>query len=206
LENSKILEIGSGSYGITPYLKKPITGVDFDFSEPETPLLRQVKGTGDKLPFKNNEFEICILSDVLEHIPENKREKTLEEAVRVASKMVIISGPFGKEAAQQDKYLAHYSFKKLGSMHYFFIEHLKYGLPETKEVERILKKNKKVKDTKIVGRYFNLRVRKWLMKRFISRTKLGYYFYLKGLMLIVPMLRGMNSDPCYRRLIEVELK
>lgn len=38
LENSKILEIGSGSYGITPYLKKEVVGIDMSFDEPMCPL------------------------------------------------------------------------------------------------------------------------------------------------------------------------
>src|SRR5258708_1426676 len=69
LDQARILEVGSGSYGITPYLKRKITGVDTSFDEPQYHLLRQVHGSAEKLPFKAKKFEVVILSDVLEHLP-----------------------------------------------------------------------------------------------------------------------------------------
>lgn len=206
LLNSSILEIGSGSYGITPYLKREIVGVDTSFSEPEYPLLKQVKGSAIKLPFEDSKFEVVVLSDVLEHLPVNIRKKCLDESIRVAKKLVIVSGPFGKEAAAQDKKLADYSVKKIGSMHHFFADHLKYGLPEVSEIEGYIAGSDKVKNFKIVSEYLNLQVREWLMKFFITKERLGYYFYLKGLMPIVPILTRLNSKPCYRTLISISLK
>lgn len=205
LLNTKILEVGSGSYGITPYLKREVTGVDTSFPEPEYPLLKQVKSTGEKLPFKDDQFEVLILSDVLEHIPANKRKNVLEESVRVASRFVIISGPFGKDSFAQDKKLADYSKKKTGNMHPFFKEHLENGLPEIEDIKKILEKNKKVVYLKVVGQYLNLSVREKIMKIFITENKLQFYFYLKGLMPIVPILRRFNSSPCYRTVILMEV-
>lgn len=205
LDSKKILEVGSGSYGITPYLRKKITGVDTDFSEPEYPLLKQINGTAIKLPFKVGEFEVVILSDVLEHIPEKFRKVAINEAIRVSSNQVVISGPFGKEAAEQDKKLASYSLMKTGQMHPFFKEHLEYGLPEVQDVINTSLKNERVSDAKVVGTYFNLDWREKLMKQFISNNKLQYYFYLKGLMPLVPFLLRKNSKPCYRSLILIKL-
>src|SRR3989344_8357082 len=79
LDKSQILEVGSGSYGISPYLRKNITGVDMSFDEPEYPKLKQVIGSADMLPFKNNQFAVVILSDVLEHLPKKIREQSLME-------------------------------------------------------------------------------------------------------------------------------
>src|SRR3989338_1697820 len=39
LKDSKLLEVGSGSLGITPYLKRPIDGIDVNFSGPQTELV-----------------------------------------------------------------------------------------------------------------------------------------------------------------------
>lgn len=206
LLDAKILEIGSGSYGITPYLRREVTGVDTDFPEPEYPLLKQVKSTGEKLPFKDNQYEVLILSDVLEHIPANKRKSMIEESVRVASKFVIISGPFGKDSFAQDKKLANYSKKKTGQMHPFFKEHLENGLPEVEDVKTSLDKNKKVIYIKVVGQYLSLLAREKIMKIFITNNKLQFYFYLKGLMPFIPIFRKLNSPPCYRTIILVEVK
>lgn len=205
LQNSQILEVGSGSYGITPYLKKNITGVDMSFDEPEYQRLKQVIGSAEKLPFKNNQFAVVILSDVLEHLPKTIRDHSLKEAIRVARKAVIVSGPFGEKAAKQDQELADYSLKKTGQMHDFFKDHLEYGLPEVKDVQKLSKLGK-VKKVKIIGEYFNLGVRKMLMHVYITNNKLIYYFYLKGLMPFIPLLRTLNIKPCYRTVILLEVK
>jgi ubiquinone/menaquinone biosynthesis C-methylase UbiE len=205
-EKQKILEIGSGSYGIAPYLKEEIVGVDTDFSEPEYPLLKQVKTSGKKLPFKDSSFDLVILSDVLEHIPKSVRRQVLEEAVRVGKKAVFISGPFGEDSSKQDKKLANYSLKRTGGMHPYFKEHLELGLPEVEDIFKYLEANSKVKEIKIMGDYLNLSIREWMMKLFISNSKLSYYFYLKGLMFFIPILIKINNKPCYRTLLFVELK
>src|SRR5438552_1695219 len=90
LQDCKILEVGSGSYGIAPYLKRRIIGVDTNFSEPQYPLLKQVLGSAIKLPFKAKKFEVVILSDVLEHLPQKIRSQAITEAIRVSSKLVLI--------------------------------------------------------------------------------------------------------------------
>ena len=56
LLDSKILEIGSGSLGITPYLKKKIDGVDINFSGPESGNLRKIEGEAKQLTFPNNSY------------------------------------------------------------------------------------------------------------------------------------------------------
>lgn len=203
-EKSKILEIGSGSYGIAPYLKRLIDGIDVEFDEPEYPLLKQIK-LGKNWPFKEGEYEIVILSDVLEHIPKKDRAKTIKLAVEAASKAVIISGPFGEEAFEQDKELAEYSKKKIGEMHRFLEEHLEYGLPEVEEVVKNLKSYPKIRSVKIVGSFLNLNLRRFLMHFFITSNKLIFYFYLKGLMFFVPIFKKINNPPCYRKVILAEI-
>lgn len=205
-ENKKILEIGSGSYGITPYLKKRITGLDRKFIEPEYHLLKQIKGSALNIPFKDNDFNIIILSDVLEHIKKVYRKKVLNEAIRVADTTVIVSGPFGEEAFAQDKKLIKYSKKVLKKIHPYFLDHLKFGLPEVVDIRDYLIKNSKVKKIKILGSYLNLKVREIIMRFFITKSKLKFYFYLKGLMFLIPILRRLNQKPCYRSLIHISLK
>lgn len=203
---SSFIEVGSGSYGITPYLKKEVVGVDNNFSEPEYPLLIQVFGSADKLPFTSSKFDIVLLSDVLEHIPDKKREQVLSEAVRVAKRAVIVSGPFGELSYKQDLQLADYSKAHLGKLHPYFEEHLKFGLPDISRIIGFLTRNKKIRKAEKVGEYLNLNVRSWIMKIYLSKNKLQYFFYLKGLMLFVPIFRLMNFKPCYRSLILAKIK
>lgn len=200
LEKSQILEVGSGSYGIAPYLKQPITGLDLSFDEPQYELLHQVLGSGENIDYKDNSFDVVILSDVLEHMPKTKRSVVINECVRVARKFVIVSGPCGKLAFAHDQKLA-----KLSS-HHFFADHLKYGLPEVEEIINISQKNTKVKSVSLIGEYLNLNIREILMRLFVSKSRLVYYFYLKGLMPFVPILKVLNFPPCYRSLILLGLK
>lgn len=195
--NSEILEIGSGSYGIAPYLNRQITGLDTDFSEPKYDLLKQVRGVGEKIPFKPNSFDVCILSDVLEHVPKGKRNPLLREAVRVARMGVIVSGPFGPHAFEQDKELS------LLSDHHFLKEHLKFGLPEESDIYSFL--DPKVSIIEKSGSYLNLQVRRFIMGFFVSKSKLLYYIYLKGLMPFIPIFKLLNWPPQYRSVFLIRL-
>ena len=91
LINSKIIEVGSGSLGIGPYLNQTFTGVDIDFSGPRWPKMKQVKGKAEKLPFPDKAFDVAISVDVLEHLPPQNRAPAVSELFRVATKAVIIA-------------------------------------------------------------------------------------------------------------------
>src|SRR5438132_6192049 len=105
LVDSAILEIGSGSLGITPYLKKEIDGIDKDFSGPQTKLLKKIRGKADILPFKKNTYDVTISVDVVEHLPNDEREKAIFEQLRVTKKLAVIVIPLGSLSEKQDSAL-----------------------------------------------------------------------------------------------------
>lgn len=72
-----ILDVGSGSLGITPYLKRNVTGIDTTFSGPTSDYLKQINGSAIDLPFKNNSFDVSICSDTLEHVPKKIGKRLL---------------------------------------------------------------------------------------------------------------------------------
>lgn len=207
LENSKILEVGSGSLGIVPYLKKPIDGVDLDFSGPQTPLLNKIKGSSLDLPFRKNSYDVVICVDTLEHIEKNQREKAITEVLRVAKRLGIITVPVGNLSELQDKKLEIYYRKVFNQKNNFLSEHVKNGLPQTDEIlvilDRVLVKlEKKAKITSYP--LLNLKVREVLMKTWISNNRYIFYLYLKGYLLLLPILRLANWGNCYRRMFVVE--
>ena len=88
-KDTKILEVGSGGLGIAPYLGRLVVGLDNNFSGPSHPLLKQKKGKGEKIPFKDSSFDIVISVDTLEHVPSEKRSLMIDEMLRVAHRECI---------------------------------------------------------------------------------------------------------------------
>ena len=88
---NKVLEIGVGNKIVSSYLKKNkinVTTCDFDKS-----LRPDVVADIRKLPFKNEEFDIILCAEVLEHLPFNEFSKILRELSRVSKKYIILSLP-----------------------------------------------------------------------------------------------------------------
>lgn len=207
LEDSKILEIGSGSLGITPYFNKKIEGVDIDFSGPQTEHLVKIKGSAVNLEFRKNSKDVTISVDVIEHIPADLREKAIFDMLKITKKLAIIVVPVGEDSEKQDKELQSHWKKIFSEKNQFLEEHVQNGLPKTDEIlvyiDRSLRKlDKKAKTTSYPN--LNLHIRKFVMLAWITKNKLLYYFYLKGLLLFVPILRHANFGKAYRRVFVIE--
>ena len=207
LLNSRILEVGSGSLGILPYLNKSFDAVDIDFRGVQSDLVNKISAKATELPFRKNSYDVVICADVLEHIEKENREIAVYEMLRVAKKLAVIVVPCGELAQKQDQDLQKRWNKTFKNQNLFLDEHVKHGLPKTNEiliyVDRSLRKLDK---TAKVESYpnLNLNVRKFLMNMYISKNKLKYYFYLKGLLLAVPILRYLNLGQTYRRVFVIE--
>src|SRR3989344_7043291 len=207
LADSKILEIGSGSLGIVPYLKREIDGVDVDFSGPKTKLLNKIKGKANNLPFAKNSYDVAISVDVLEHLNKEERFDAIYENLRAAKHLAVIVVPVGELAQEQDRKLDEYFFKKFGRRNQYLKEHVSNGLPKTEEVlvfidKSLRKLNKKAKVESFPN--LNLLVREILMKTWISKSKFFYYLYLKGFLLLLPLSKLLNFGNCYRKVFVIE--
>lgn len=207
LAQSKILEIGPGSTGVVPYLKRKIDGIDIDFSGPQTDLLHKIKGSVVKLPVRKNSYDVVISVDVLEHLKKEQREEAVCEILRVAKKLAIIIVPVGELSEKQDQNLYNIWRKNFSAKNQFLEEHVTFGLPKTDEVlvqfDRSLKKLKK--EAKITSQpLLNIKVRYLLMRTWVSKNRFFYYLYLKGYLLLVPILKFANFGNCYRRFFVIE--
>lgn len=101
IKGTKSVDIGCGYGFIEKY--SPDT-VAVDFSEEALRIAKKngakflVKAPSEKLPFKNNEFEVAICLGVLEHVVD--QEKAVAEMVRVSKIQIIIAHarlPYGLE-------------------------------------------------------------------------------------------------------------
>lgn len=91
-----VLEVGCGDGRIINNLigkYECVCGLDISQKALEKVKTNKVQGSIENLPFPNNSFDLVICSEVIEHLPYNIYNKSLEELERVSKKNIIISVP-----------------------------------------------------------------------------------------------------------------
>lgn len=99
-KSKRIIDMGCGDGYLLYYLTKRLKCdfIGFDLSKlrlqrlkKTLPFIKCIKGDITKLPFKNDEFETVLCSEVLEHIPDFR--KALNELIRITCNELIITVP-----------------------------------------------------------------------------------------------------------------
>lgn len=202
-----ILEVGSGSIGIAPYINRDVIGVDKNFVGKSHPKIKQVISDATNLPFTDKSFDYVVSTDVLEHIPRDKRKEAIYEWLRLAKKELILAFPEGKKSEIHDKEL-YEEFKKRDLNDYsekFFKEHVEFGLPKADEVLSWIKNDDRVIDVKEKDN-LNLSLRKFLMKGWMTNNFFVDLFFRKILLFFIPIMRLINNPPTYRKIIFIKIK
>lgn len=82
--DEKIVDIGCNNGHLFEYKEwKNVTNVDID----KYNIPNFVQANAEELPFKDKEFDIAVMCEILEHIPDDV--KALKEAKRVANRLVL---------------------------------------------------------------------------------------------------------------------
>jgi len=137
--DARVLEVGSGSGGVTEWLDHPVVGVDTAFertAERSTARLEQRIGRANALPVESERFDFVLSLDMLEHLPEDERSMALQEMVRalVPGGRMVMTFPADATAERLDRWL-NCSFQALtGQEHPWVREHLEAGLPRRGEI------------------------------------------------------------------------
>lgn len=92
LNPKNILEVGVGDKVFGNYIKNN-TNIKYKSVDIAEDLAPDVISSVEKLPFKNNEFELVCAFEVLEHLSFYKFENILVELRRVSEKYIILSLP-----------------------------------------------------------------------------------------------------------------
>lgn len=134
--NQTVLDVGGQLNALAEFSKNAkITVANLIGSQEDSDVILK----GDKLPFVRDRFDAVCSIDVLEHIKKTKRKSFIYELLRVAKKNVILSFPIGtKEHILYEKSM-HKWLKNRGIDVFYLEEHIKYGLPQKKELEKYLK-------------------------------------------------------------------
>ncbi|OGM15534.1 hypothetical protein A2V56_00075 [Candidatus Woesebacteria bacterium RBG_19FT_COMBO_42_9] len=199
---ARILDVGSGEFGLATYTKGrfDITGTDIDFGKNRKKNLKIVKASAENLPFKDSSFDAVVSVDMMEHLPQNIRQKAVSEMVRIAKSKVYILCPRGRFSKIIDGLLSkYYQFTHKSELGYLS-EHQKYELPSENSIEGyIYEALKKYNKTAKVEKKGNTNAILWLILLLLgfSEVKILTSFYHK-LLLLLPILNLMHFWPTYR--------
>jgi len=198
-KNAKILEIGSGDFGLVSYLKYPVVRTDIQFNR-RSPAASRVQANAVKLPFRDKTFDLVFSADLLEHVHPQDRVRIVEESVRVSRKNVLMIFPCGGEAREQDFRIARKFEKKRGMDMRVLKEHERFLFPEEKEIEDWLKglSSRTVRWT--ITKSFNLRLREFCISCWLR----GHAGFVEGMMKLPLTSVFLHPGRCYRRVLAIE--
>ncbi|QWZ08138.1 class I SAM-dependent methyltransferase [Nocardioides panacis] len=113
LDATDILDVGSGTHGLSWYSPRKVVQTDLVFPADHRESARVgeaefVAARAEALPFKDDAFDVVISLDLVEHLPEAIRNDALSELCRVARRAVIVGYPDGLPAQRLDRVLAAY--------------------------------------------------------------------------------------------------
>lgn len=205
-KNSAILEVGSGSAGISCILREKVIGLDHDFKGPKLGYLRGIKGTATYLPFKDGTFDFVISVDMLEHLPGNERVQAISEMIRVSKLFVIIGAPCDSEAEEYEKKFNNLYKGKFGQYQKWLKEHTKNRLPKTNEILSIIKNISEQHGIHLSIRIVkNFNIRFWYLYRIftMSSNRIGVVAKNKILQPFFPLFKRFNGGKCYRKVFTI---
>ncbi|MCX7996512.1 MAG: glycosyltransferase [Patescibacteria group bacterium] len=96
---------------------------------------RYVRGDGTQMIFDTNSFDAVISTDVLEHVPEEKKILFIQECIRVASKVVVIAFPDDSKRVDEAEHLANDFYLSItGRDHRWLKEHFAMKKPSIRTI------------------------------------------------------------------------
>ncbi len=203
----KILEVGLGPFEITPYLKREIDLINSDFTQGQKGLAKKIQGSFLKIPVNRESYDATVSADFLSQIKSSEREIAIYEMLRVTKKLLVIITPCSQESKDQDIYFKKFWNKVSPVKNVILERNAENSACQTEEIlvlidkyKRLLKKSAKVKSYPSL----NLFIRNILMRTWITKNRYLYYLYLKGYLLLVPILKYCNFGKTYRRVFVIE--
>ena len=140
----RVLEVGSGSGGVTEFLAHPVTGVDPAFertAERTTQWLDRRPGRATALPVADGSFDaVLCVRGCSSTCPATSASAALREMLRALRPggRLIVTFPADEAALELDRWLDSAYRARHGEPHPWVAEHLAEGLPRTDDVRAAL--------------------------------------------------------------------
>ncbi|MBN2209399.1 MAG: methyltransferase domain-containing protein [Candidatus Coatesbacteria bacterium] len=138
LAGASILEVGSGSFGLAPFVKHRVIGVDERFDQQRHELLAPVKGRAGHLPFRDASFDVVVSLDVIEHIPGASRSSVIAEMFRLCRSHLIVGCPVGETAKRCDRAFVDWLTNSGKDVPWWVEEHFRTGVPSEEEMAAVI--------------------------------------------------------------------
>lgn len=158
---------------------------------------------GDTIPLPSNSVPFVIAVDTLEHMPNEKRQRFVNELFRVASEKVIISCPFHHrgnikgEKSLIRKMVANGVMPKPS-----LVEHQKYGLPKKSELIAIAREINPRRFALYSETKRNVNLR--LLRVQIGMDKSNQPFWLENFNYTMRHYPAVSWNEAYRAVLELE--
>jgi hypothetical protein len=198
-----LLDIGSGSFGLAAFYRHRFVGCDLEFPQPPAPPMLPVRCSATALPFSSSSFAAVVVSDVLEHVPPELRTTVVQEALRVARKLVIFGFPSGPAAHDSDRNFDEFLKSRGMTPPGWLEEHMRHPFPDRTLFEGLPREWS-------VESFGNehLGFHNWVNRSELSRLRRGIFWIL---LTLVPhpaaaLLRRADRPPYYRLLVVVTRK
>lgn len=138
----RVLDVGGVGSSLSRFLPEDVVlAVDPEESSGDG----YVRGEGARLPFRDGAFDVVACHDTLEHVPSDSRDEFVGETLRVASRFIIINGPFlDPRVEAAERFIMQVARDTLGDTSAtvrFLNEHAYHGLPEIQSTLRTMERH-----------------------------------------------------------------
>jgi hypothetical protein len=135
LARPRVLELSRRATGLVDYVPD-VDLTRFATHENEQPSL----SVPVALPFADRSFDCCLLTDVYEHIPAERRPELLAEMLRVTDGLVIVAAPHADPVVTRfDRLVFDFIWGKYGERFGPLQQHADFGLAPIEETVAALK-------------------------------------------------------------------
>jgi hypothetical protein len=207
LLDSKILEVGGGNLGISPFINRDLVIADITFPKKKDRRVVHKKLNGVNLPFEDDSFDVVVSIDMLEHVDKDLRNISIHEMLRVARNKLYLVVPEGEISELQDEKLDIIYRRVHGKSYPYLQEHVKFKLPRKQTLLNNIKIQAADLGKKIVVNSYNnlnINLRFFILRSWITKGLVGRIIF-KSFIILLPLRKLLNFGVCYRKVFVVDI-